>query len=239
MHPFLFFSSLCLTFVDVCVAAKLRGPNQWPDPTVLPHFRSVMQEYYTSMCALGYRVVQLLALSLQLPQDYFHEFFHAHPLATLRLLHYDGSLPSNIQHGRFACGAHSDYGMLTLLWTDHQPGLQVLSKTQEWIPVPPRSDCFVVNLGDMLERWTNGLYRSTVHRVILNPETTALANHNQDRYSIPFFYDPSFDTVVECLATCCDDQDNPPKYAPITSGQHLLDKYLATHQDFAPSSSSS
>ena len=90
--------------------------------------------------------------------------------------------------------AHSDYGMpdygmLTWLWTDHQPGLQVLSKAQEWIPVPPRADCFVVNLGDMLERWTNGLYRSTVHRVILNPETTTLANHNQDRYSIPFFYD--------------------------------------------------
>ena len=84
---------------------------------------------------------------------------------------------------------------------------------------------FVVNLGDMLERWTNGLFRSTKHRV--------LTYNRAHRYSIPFFYEPSFDTVVTCLDVCCT-EDDPPKYRPTTAGQHLVDKYRQTHADFRP-----
>ena len=79
--------------------------------------------------------------------------------------------------------------------------------------------------GDMLERWSNGLFESTLHRVVTAGES--------ERYSIPFFYEPNFDTLVECLPTCWS-PENPAKYRPITSGQHLLDKYNETHADFQP-----
>jgi isopenicillin N synthase-like dioxygenase len=83
----------------------------------------------------------------------------------------------------------------------------------------------VVNLGDMLQVWTNGKYKSTLHRV--------LTSSDYERYSIPFFFDPVFETVVECLHTCTD-ESNPPKYSPTTAGQHLVSKYEETHADFAP-----
>lgn len=193
-----------------------------------------MEEYFNSLSLLGLRLVQLIALSLQLPSNFFDDAFQD-PLALLRLLHYDGRISSDPEKGIYACGAHSDYGMITLLLTDDKPGLQILTKNEKWIDVPPIPDCFVVNLGDMLERWTNGLYKSTKHRVLTVPTPADADASTCDRYSIPFFYDPSFDTLVECIPTCCDGNKNPPKYAPITSGQHLLDQYRKTHADFAPS----
>lgn len=116
--------------------------------------------------------------------------------------------------------------MLTLLLTNDVGGLQI-QQTQDdaWLDVPPRKHAFVVNLGDMLERWTNGVFLSTVHRV--------LTAGDEERYSVPFFYEPNFDTRVKCLDICCS-EDNPAKYPPTTSGQHLLDKYKQTHADFEP-----
>jgi isopenicillin N synthase-like dioxygenase len=146
------------------------------------------------------------------------------PMAALRLLHY-ASVQSRPEDGIFAAGAHSDYGMLTLLLTDEHRGLQVQTKQGEWIDISPRKGAFIVNLGDMLERWSNGLFRSTQHRV--------LTAGDAERYSIPFFYEPNFDTQVECLAVCCS-VENPPKYPPTTSGRYLLDKYKETHADFQP-----
>lgn len=144
-------------------------------------------------------------------------------MRSIRLLHYANE-KSSPDKGVYACGAHSDYGMITLLLTDDQPGLQI-NFQNEWIDVPPRPDAFIVNLGDMLERWSNGLFQSTMHRVLTSGE--------KERYSIPFFYEPNFDAEVKCLPTCCS-PENPPKYPPITSGQHLLNKYKETHADFKP-----
>jgi len=189
-----------------------------------------MELYLERMSALGFRLVGLLALSLGLDDTFFDEAF-TDPTATIRLLHY-ASVTSQPDAGVFACGAHSDYGMLTLLLTDG-PGLQILAKdTGEWVDVPHVPNAFVVNLGDMLERWTNGLYRSTPHRVLTTASASGEEGKN-DRYSIPFFYEPNFDAVVKCLDVCCSDT-NPPKYEPTTSGQHLLGKYKETHADFAP-----
>jgi len=116
--------------------------------------------------------------------------------------------------------------MITLLLTDDNPGLQIIRKDGVWIDAPKVSDdAFVVNLGDMLERYTNGAYRSTPHRV--------LTSDGSHRYSVPFFYEPNFEAVVECLAVCCS-ETNPPKYPKTTSGRHLLDKYKQTHADFQP-----
>lgn len=201
---------------------KLRGPNQWPSPETLPDFRSVMEEYHNKVSKVAFRLVQLLAMSLGLEETHFDKDF-AEPVATLRLLHYD-KRQSEPEKGVYACGAHSDYGIATLLLTDEHPGLQIFHKGG-WIDVPPRLYSFVVNLGDMLQVWTNGKYKSTLHRV--------LTSSDYERYSIPFFYDPVFETVVECLPTCTD-ENNPPKYPPTTAGQHLVSKYEETHADFAP-----
>ena len=207
--------------------AKLCGPNQWPSPETTPdmkdcqEFRTVMETYFGKMCQLGLRTVQMIALSLGLEKHFFDESF-SQPMAALRLLHYS-AIKSCPEEGVFGVGAHTDYGMLTLLLTDENKGLQVFTKQNEWVDVPPRKGAFIVNLGDMLERWSNGKFRSTKHRV--------LTTGDAERISVPFFYEPNFDTVVKCLETCCS-ETNPPKHPATTSGQHLLDKYKETHADF-------
>ncbi len=192
----------------------LVGDNQWPSEQAIPGWRETMLSYHAAMSKLGLRVVRLLASSLNLPPNFFDSDF-TKPMATLRLLHYNDQT-SDPNRGVFAAGAHSDYGMITLLLTDHVPGLQIKSHDNVWTPVPPRKGAFIVNLGDMLERWTNDRYRSTVHRVV---NATG-----EERYSIPFFYEPNFDCVVSCIDSC-----GKAKYPPITSGQHLLEKYAQTH----------
>mmetsp|Transcript_10334 Transcript_10334/g.14589 ORF Transcript_10334/g.14589 Transcript_10334/m.14589 type:complete len:325 (+) Transcript_10334:134-1108(+) len=212
--------------------AKLAGPNVWPSPALCPEmtdtacdaFRDSIMTYFEKASELGFRIVQMLALAIGLDDERYFDKDFTEPMAAMRPLHY-ASEKSNPEKGVFACGAHSDYGMITLLLTDENPGLQILTKQGEWVDVPPKPGSFVVNLGDMLERWTNGLFRSTVHRVLTSGEN--------DRYSIPFFYEPNFDSKVECLPICCS-PDNPAKYTPTTSGEHLLEKYRQTHADFSP-----
>lgn len=198
--------------------AKLKGPNVWPDRQ---EFVSTMEEYHSRASQVGLKVIQLLALAVGLPDKHDLDHHFTENFATLRLLHYTAT-KSDPQEGLFACGAHSDYGMITLLLTDENPGLQIYTN-EEWVDLPPKKDLLIVNLGDMLERWTNGLFRSTMHRVITSGET--------ERYSMPFFYEPDFDAKVVCLPVCCS-PENPPKYPPTTAGQHILDKYNQTREDF-------
>ncbi|GAB4817605.1 hypothetical protein N2152v2_004651 [Parachlorella kessleri] len=202
----------------------LHGPNQWPAEELVPGYRAVVQQYFDAVTALGMRMLRLLALSLGLPPGYFHPFF-TRPMLALRPLHYSAT-PSRPQDGLYGAGAHSDYGMLTFLATDGVPGLQICPDraTGEWVDVPPLEGCYIVNLGDMLERWTNGVYRSTLHRVV-NLE-------GRERYSAAFFFEPNFDTCVEPLPQCCS-EDRPAKYPPTTSGQWLLHRYRATHSGYA------
>jgi isopenicillin N synthase-like dioxygenase len=211
-----------------CNPAKLKGPNIWPSQmNDSDSFQKSMDSYFQKASEVALKVVQLLALAIGLSNKHALDSCFTEQFASIRLLHY-APVKSNPPKGILACGAHSDYGMLTLLLTDENPGLQILTQTGEWLDVPPKSlsdGYFIVNLGDMLERWTNGIFRSTVHRVI--------TNGTNERYSVPFFYEPDFDTKVECLEVCCS-QENPPKYPPTTSGQHLLDKYKQTHADFQP-----
>ena len=207
--------------------SKFRGPNIYPNEnnSTLKNpekFRDIMDTYFDRMSAIAFKLVQLLALALNLNEHHFDTFFE-NSIETLRLLHYSDE-KSDPLNGVFSCGAHSDYGMITLLLVDSNPGLQILYKN-EWVPVPPKRGLFIVNLGDMLERWTNGLFKSTVHRVI--------SNGKQERYSIPFFYEPNYDTLVECLDGCWD-EGNPPKYESIKMGDFLTMKYLETHKDYTP-----
>ena len=219
---------------------KLRGPNQWPTPETTPwtpdecaEFKHVMTTYHKRMSQLSVQVVGMLALAIGMKDEHYFDSSFEEPIASLRLLHYP-PVASNPQEGLFACGAHTDYGMITLLLVEQNQqnptagGLQLQTLQGDWInaPPPPPDGTMIVNLGDMLERWTNGLFRSTRHRVVMQ-------EGQKERYSIPFFFEPSFDAVVECLDACCS-ADNPPKYPVTTAGEHLVSKYKQTHKDFKP-----
>ena len=210
---------------------KLKGPNVWPTAANCNMrneqcglFRVTMERYRQEAVRVCMELVRYFAVSLtsRSTPHLFDEYF-TEPTTFLRLLHYSAeeSAPSK---GVYACGAHSDYGMLTLLLTDDNPGLQIQTKDGIWVDVPPKKGAFVVNIGNMFERWTNGLFKSTIHRVIT-------PKGSKERYSVPFFFEPNFDALVECLESCCD-EDNPAKYPPITAGQHLLNMYASTHADF-------
>ncbi|KAG2327993.1 hypothetical protein Bca52824_010721 [Brassica carinata] len=203
------------------------SPNTWPDPDLLPGWRETMGKYHQEALKVCKSISRILALALDLDVDYFDTpEMLGNPIAVMRLLHYEGK--SDPSRGIYACGAHSDFGMMTLLATDGVMGLQQICKDKDAMPrkweyVPSIKGAYIVNLGDLLERWSNGLFKSTLHRVLGN---------GQDRYSIPFFVKPSHDCLVECLPTC-QSKKNPPKYPAIKCSTYLTQRYDESHVDLS------
>jgi isopenicillin N synthase-like dioxygenase len=191
------------------------GPNQWP-PT-LPSFRPVLESYFSAMAGLATTLMRGMALSLDLEEDYF-DAFCADQMAILRLLHYPPQ-PANPMPDEKGCGAHTDWGCLTLLWQDDAGGLQVHTEG-EWMPAPPIPGTYVVNVGDLFARWTNDLYRSTLHRVI--------NASGRERYSIPYFFEGNPTHEVACIPTCLAPGASP-LYAPTTLNEHLQEMYRRTY----------
>ncbi|EQC39073.1 hypothetical protein SDRG_03281 [Saprolegnia diclina VS20] len=212
---------ICREPVPEDYGLPLHGPNVFPDASTHPRFRPIMTKYFDAMSALGWHVAQLFAEAAGAPGAFDGPGMFDRPMAALRLLHYSDH-KSDVDGGVFGAGAHSDYGLLTLLSTDDQSGLEIELQGR-WVAVPPRADCFIVNIGDLGERWTNGLFKSTRHRVVNRV--------GRERYSVPFFYEPNFTCVVSCLPSCVDRGTPLP---PITSGDHLLAKYAETHASFEP-----
>ncbi len=192
------------------------GPNQWP-PQLL-QFKTTMIAYVEEMKALTARLMGGLALSLDLAEDYFDDFCEL-PILTLRLLHYP-TQPPNPAPGEKGCGAHTDWGSITILLQDDAGGLQVQASDGSWISAPPIAGTFVVNIGDLFARWTNNLYRSTVHRVI--------NKSGRDRYSVPFFMDGPSDHLVSCIPTCRG-PDEARKFPDITVRGHLEEMVRRTY----------
>ncbi|KAG2718347.1 hypothetical protein I3760_03G216200 [Carya illinoinensis] len=203
------------------------GPNVWPAPGLLPGWRETMERFHQEALKVSRAVARIIALALDLEVDFFDRpQMLGEPIATLRLLHYEGQV-SDPSKGIYGAGAHSDYGLITLLATDDVVGLQICkdkdAKPQIWEYVPPLKGAFIVNLGDMLERWSNGIFKSTLHRVLVN---------GQERYSIAYFVEPSHDCLVECLPTC-KSENNPPKFPPILCRTYLSQRYEDTHTDLS------
>jgi len=163
----------------------LHGSNLFPErPTQL---RSLVLDYVSALTALGQSVLEAVALGLGLPRAWFRTHLTADPVVLFRIFHYPPAAPNPDDWG---VGEHTDYGLLTLLGQDGNAGLQVHA-AGGWVDVPPDTDTFVCNIGDMLERLTGGRYRSTAHRV--------RNDSGAERLSYPFFLDPSWDAVVDRL----------------------------------------
>jgi len=189
------------------------GPNQWPQD--IPGFREQMEGYFAALCELSEDMMRLLAASLELPRGYFDAMMRE-PMPVLRLIHYPPH-PDDARPNQLGAGAHTDWGALTFLLQDDAGGLEMQNIAGDWLYAAPLAGSFVVNLGDMIERWTNGLYRSTMHRVLNRAR-------GRSRYSAAFFSNPDFHSRVECLPTCTD-AAHPARYAPCTAGQHLQESF--------------
>lgn len=200
---------------EVLAGKPLRGPNRHPD---LPGWAALMEQHYADMQALAQTLLRVIALALGIERDFFDARF-AEPISVFRMIHYPPrhTARSADQPG---AGAHTDYGCVTLLYQDDAGGLQVRNVHGEWIDAPPIPGSFVVNIGDMMARWSNDRYTSTPHRVI-----SPLGVH---RYSMPFFAEPHPDTEISCLPNCSS-ADNPPKYPPVTSAEYLLSRFADTY----------
>jgi len=146
-------------------------------------------------------------------------------LVRARLIHYPPQ-HENPSDGQFGAAAHTDYGTITVLWQDDVGGLQVRNRDGDWIDAPPIEGTFVINIGDMLERWSNNLFVSTPHRVV--------NASGRERYSIPVFYDPDYDVTVECLPNCSSN-DNPQRHDPINAGEYITARYDGSYAYRQPS----
>ena len=204
-------------------AAGMRGfgNNQWPKN--LPGFREQMLTYQSELRKLGDHVLQLVAVSLELAPEHFQSFYDM-PIPNTRLIKYPPQ-PSDARFNQIGAGAHTDWGAITLLAQDNLGGLEVANVAGDWLEARPIPGTFVVNLGDLMARWTNGLYKSTMHRVRNN-------RSSQDRYSVAFFYSPRPTALVSCLPTCTD-ASRPPQFQPCTVRDHM-DEMFRRSYGFTP-----
>ncbi|MFS2102545.1 isopenicillin N synthase family dioxygenase [Variovorax sp. Varisp85] len=167
----------------------VHGPNLFPD---VPGLRETILDYMAAVTQLGHRLMEGIALSLGLPGSYFAERYTADPLILFRLFNYPSQPVPEGLDVQWGVGEHTDYGLLTILHQDTVGGLAVHTP-DGWIDAPPIPGSFVCNIGDMLDRMTGGLYKSTPHRVKRNTS-------GRDRLSFPLFFDPNFEARVQRIA---------------------------------------
>jgi isopenicillin N synthase-like dioxygenase len=194
-----------------------RGGNLWPEN--LPGFRAQMETYHAAVMQLGIRLMGCLALSLDLPEDYFAPGLED-LMCSVRLLHYPPQ-GADSDRNQLGAGAHTDWGSITMLLQDDCGGLEVRHASGEWMRATPVPGALIVNLGDMVRRWTNDIYHSTMHRVLNNVA-------NRDRYSVAAFFNPNYNYRVTCLPTCLT-EGVTPLYAPCTVGEHIKEMFERTY----------
>ena len=199
---------------EVKAGTPLYAPNIWPD---MPGFREAVESYYDETFKLGMKILEGFALYLGKPENFFTQHF-TKPVADMVINHYLGAAGLHISDQ--ASGPHTDHGIVTILWQDSLGGLEVMGKDGKWIAATPLRGSYVINIGELMKRWTNGRFKATVHRVV----------HLQDcsRYSMPLFCNPNFRTVVDPRDLGV--SEAAAQYPPIQSGEFLLSRFKATRK---------
>lgn len=201
-------------------AHRMFAANVWPEQPA--HLRAAALAYWEAVRKVGEHMMDVFALALGLPDRWFLPAYDRAP-HVIRCNNYQRRADTpDAQPGQMRMGAHSDYGSCTILLADPVPGLQIVGPDGAWHDVQPAPGAFLVNLGDLLAEWTNDRWRSTLHRVVPPPAGTTGAFR---RRSIAFFFEANHDFLVEVLPTCTS-AENPPKYAPVTAGDHLMAKLM-------------
>jgi isopenicillin N synthase-like dioxygenase len=201
---------------DVLAGKPLRGRNQWPQGH--ERMRAAMLGYFKSIENLGERMLPVLARSLDLPAGYFAPFFANEAHINLRFLHYPPQDTGDDE--QFGQAPHTDNSFITILAREAVPGLAVRLPSGEWLAPPVIPGTFLVNLGNMMKRWSNDRFLSTPHGVLNDTGT--------DRYSIAFFYSPNPASIIECLPSCTG-PGNPPRYPPALYGNLILEFFNANY----------
>ncbi|KAI0694712.1 Clavaminate synthase-like protein [Earliella scabrosa] len=195
----------------------MAGANVWPSD--VPGFRESVLAYYHAAVNLGRKLFPLFALALDLPEDFFDDKTK-NAAAIMRVLHYPPQT-GPVDDRVIGIGAHTDFECFTILW--QEPGiqaLQVLNKQKQWIDAPPIPGTLVVNLGDQFARWTNDVFKSTVHR--------AINRSGVRRYSIPLFFGTDYDVKLEPISSCVS-PERPSKYEVVTAGDYVKERLKAAY----------
>lgn len=226
-------------------AADTTQPNIWPPEEVLPGFRAFVQDYFALCARLVTQLLDALSLALSVP-DPGLATTHSQQLFQLRLLHYPSLPLASLQEKRAArIAAHSDFGSLTLLWQDSVGGLEVArpDDAEAFVAVQPVEGAVLVNVGDLLARWSNGRWVSAVHRVGAPRGEGEAAGCEEggethkgeeqmvpDRYSIPFFAAPDPETLIEALPGCWDGEGRPKMYESVTCREYVQMRMAALYE---------
>jgi isopenicillin N synthase-like dioxygenase len=201
---------------DVVAGTPLRGANRWPAGH--ERMRAAMVHYFQTMVTLGERTLPLLARALDMPAGHFAPFFADEAHINLRFLHYP---PQEVDDPeQFGQGPHTDNSFITFLAREDTPGLAVRLPSGEWLAPPLIEGTFLVNLGNVMKRWSNDRFLSTPHGVVNDA--------GRDRYSIAFFYSPNIRARIECLPSCTG-PGNPPRYEPAVYGDLVKAFYSANY----------
>ncbi|KAL6966028.1 hypothetical protein U1Q18_045504 [Sarracenia purpurea var. burkii] len=200
------------------LSKPLEGPNQWP--IIPPNLKQLMEDYISICKDLSRKIMQGIALALGAPADEFEGETAGDPFWALRIIGYPGvsrSSGQSIPKNDIGCGAHTDYGLLTLVNQDDDiTALEVRNLNGEWISAPPVPGTFVCNIGDMLKILSNGFYESTLHRVINSSP--------KYRVCVAYFYETNFDAAIEPLDICIKRTGGTKKYGRAVFGEHLVSK---------------
>jgi isopenicillin N synthase-like dioxygenase len=198
---------------DVIAGTPLHGRNQMPD---VPGFRAAFDAYRTQVIGAAERAQRAMAIALGCAPSTLLDMGDV--FYNLRMIHYPAADRVTPEVGQLGCGAHTDYGSLTVLADDGVGGLEVMQRDGEWTSVSVPDDLLVMNLGDLMAIWTNERWVSNPHRVV-NPV-------GRDRYSMPLFVTPPYHAWIECLPSCV---GAGAKYEPMQAGSYLMSRFDATH----------
>ena len=201
----------------VLAGQPLRGPNQWPQD--MPQFEQALSAYYAEIGACGQRFLRAVAVSLGAPATFFADKYDK-PLQRTQCVYYPPH-PADPKREMFGVAPHTDYGCVTLLWQDDVGGLEVQDLSGAWVPAPPIPGALVVNIGDLLARWSNDRYRSTPHRVT--------NRSGRERLSIATFYDPDYISPVDASELGMATTDTA-RYPVVSAGDYIIGRIRASQE---------